>query len=125
MPEGLSNNCLSPRAREEVFRRFSRRGLRRQRLRRFTGLLSWGILLQIILGSKRVIDVSVAALLLTLSPPLWILGLCGGCSVKHSTRVGRWCAEFEQYAFLARQNLFGSFLAKLRVLWLPALFNVL
>jgi N-acetylglucosaminyldiphosphoundecaprenol N-acetyl-beta-D-mannosaminyltransferase len=125
MPESLSKHLVTPRAREEIFRRFSSGGLRRQRLRRFARVLWWELLLQAVQGSKRTIDVSGAVLLLLVFSPLWILGFFGAFSVIGTTRLGRWCAEFRQYAFDPRQNFLGRLLTRLGLLWVPSLFNVL
>ncbi len=116
-------------AREEFYRRFSRRGLWHQRLRRRLQGWAWLLSVGALSCARRVLDALVAlALLLLLSPALAFAFLTLGATeraLKRSLRVGRWCRAFHEYSFALPDSGVGRFLARLRIHRLPVLFNIL
>lgn len=114
---------------EELYRRFSRRGLWRQRVRRFIRSTSWVLVVQGLLQAKRALDFFFAlALLLMLSP---ILILCvlllraRGPALVRTPRVGRWCQTFAEYSLATSDDTVGRLVAKLHLYRLPVLLNIL
>ena len=105
---------------EELQHRFSPGGIRRQRWRHFVRWLSWVVIVQVLSGSKRALDVVLALLLLTiLSPVLAAIALTlsiRGRVLVRTPRLGRWCVPFDEYSFA----MGGPGLPRV-----PVLFNVL
>ena len=87
---------------EQLEERFSPRGIRRRRLRRYQSVL-WLVWVNALDGIKRLFDFVVSsALLLVLAPLLLLLyGLnrLRGGDIERSSRLGRWGCIFEQYSF--------------------------
>ena len=115
--------------REELYRRFSRRGLCRQRLRRLLQGWTWLLGVGALSSAKRLLDILVAlALLLLLSPALAFAFLSlGGTerALKRRLRAGRWCRAFHEYSFALPDSAVGRLLAKAHIRRLPVLFNIL
>ena len=123
----LRCNSINHKDKEELFLRFSRRGVRQQRLRGLFLRLFRMLVVQVSLGSKRFFDVITAGVfLISISPLLTILYLFfrfQDKGLKHTLRLGRWGIPFKEYSFPIREA--SSFLAKTRVFRLPILFNIL
>jgi lipopolysaccharide/colanic/teichoic acid biosynthesis glycosyltransferase len=86
-------------ARAEMYRRFSRRGLHRQRLRRLMRGVTWVLMVQSSAVVKRTIDFGLACtLLLLLSPCMVTMGLLlriHAPGFQRTHRVGRWYETFQ------------------------------
>ncbi|RMG50328.1 MAG: WecB/TagA/CpsF family glycosyltransferase [Acidobacteria bacterium] len=123
------SNSTPEYAKEELYRRFSRQGLRRQRLRRWMRGLSWILVVQLLSGAKRAMDVLLAISGLVILSPLFIVGLALMASrviaLERRPRVGRWCQTFDEYRFALPQNTWGRLLRLIRFHRLPTLFNIL
>lgn len=89
-----ASNPDREQARAEIYRHFSKRRLRRQRLRRLMRGVTWVLMVQSSAAAKRTIDFSVACVLLVLLSPCLItmgLFLClRGSGLQRTPRVGRW-----------------------------------
>lgn len=107
---------------EELYQRFSDRGLRRQQRERWRQGLSVSLSLLLISGAKRAVDVGLAFLLLAFLSPVLMAGLLlGGGRFRRTPRAGRYCETYDELSF----NLPGNSLAaRLRLTRLPALFNI-
>ncbi|MDX2034427.1 MAG: WecB/TagA/CpsF family glycosyltransferase [Blastocatellia bacterium] len=123
----MANETLPRQTREEVkeelYRRFSDRGLRRQQRERWRQGVTISFSLLLLSGAKRMLDFVAAALLLTLLSPLMIAGwiLTAG-RLRREPRVGRYCETYDRLSFDASA---GSPLARLGLRGLPVLFNIL
>ncbi len=107
---------------EELYQRFSDYGLRRQKIQRWRHGFSVSISLLLISGVKRALDVWGALLLLGLLSPLLIAGLLlGGGRFRRTPRTGRYCETYEEFSFNLPET---SWAARLRLMHLPALFNI-
>ncbi|MEP7341443.1 MAG: WecB/TagA/CpsF family glycosyltransferase [Acidobacteriota bacterium] len=111
---------------EDLYNRFSDRGLRRQQRRRRRLGMSVPLVILMISGAKRALDILAAsALILSLSPLLAIAFVIGGREVCRMPRVGRWCETFDELSFAIPNGAFGRWMMKLRLNSLPVLFNLL
>jgi len=114
------------RAKEELYRRFSKRGLRRRQRRRAMVGLSVPLVLLVVTGTKRALDVLTAGTLLLLFAPLLAMGfLVAGGELRRRPRVGRWCETFDELSFAVPKGAFGRLMTRLRMDRLPVLFNLL
>jgi N-acetylglucosaminyldiphosphoundecaprenol N-acetyl-beta-D-mannosaminyltransferase len=126
MPSIPIQGYVPETAREELYRRFSRRGLWRQRLRRLLQGWAWLLSAGALSCAKRALDLLAAlALLLLLSPALAFAFLTPGGTLRWGLRVGRWCRTFYEYSLALPDNGVGRLLARLRIHRLPVLFNIL
>ncbi len=114
---------------EELYRRFSRRGLRRQRLRRWVRGLSWVLVVQLLSGTKRIMDMLLAMSGLIILSPLLMVSLVLLAShliaLERRPRVGRWCQTFDEYRFTLPDTTWGRLLKLVRFHRLPVLLNIL
>ena len=116
-------------AREALYRRFSRRGMRRQRLRRLVRGITWVFIVKLFSAFKRVLDFVLAlGLILIFSPALLAVSMMlfwNGPVLRRTPRSGRWCVAFDEYAFAERHRAIGRLPGRLGVNRLPVLFNIL
>ncbi len=123
----MANGSLPPQTREEMkedlYRRFSARGLRRQQRERWRQGVTVSFSLLMLSGAKRMLDFALASLLLALLAPLTIAGWlrCGG-RLRRKPRAGRYCETYEQLSFDVPAD---SLPARLGLDRLPVLFNIL
>jgi len=111
---------------EELYRRFSRRGLWRLRMRRLIRGVTWVFVVQLLSGAKRLLDFFVSlTLLLLLWPILLLTYLSPGTTLKRTPMVGRWCAIFNRYSFETSQGLIGRVLRIFHITGWPVLVNIL
>lgn len=110
---------------EELYQRFSKRGLRRRQRRRVWLGMFVSLVILSVTGLKRALDIFAASLLLLLLSPL--LGLaslaCGG-KLRRTAKVGRWGETFDELSFAVPASALGHMMAKFRVHLLPVLFNI-
>jgi N-acetylglucosaminyldiphosphoundecaprenol N-acetyl-beta-D-mannosaminyltransferase len=117
---------MQQEAKDDLYRRFSDRGLRRERGRRLIIGLTVNLMIRILSGVKRALDVVAAAVLLSMLSPLMAAAFfLGGRELRRTPRVGRWCEPFDQLSFPEGKRGLGSVAALLRLHALPALFNIL
>lgn len=115
----------------DCYHRFSAPGLWRWRFRKFAYRMAWRLSAAALSGTKRLLDLTGAAiLLLALSPVLGltaILLLLRGARqvLERAPRMGRWCERFPLYAFALPQGRTGRLLAVFQLHRLPVLFNIL
>jgi N-acetylglucosaminyldiphosphoundecaprenol N-acetyl-beta-D-mannosaminyltransferase len=114
---------------EGLYRRFSKSGLWYQRFRRFMHGLTWILVVQLLLGAKRVLDILVALTLMIFLFPIFagiflILGPKGPL-LQHTPKVGRWCEVFYEYSFTVPEGYFGRLLVIFGIHRLPVLWNIL
>ncbi len=111
---------------EELYRRFSRRGAWRLRVRRFVRGFTWVFIVHLISGGKRFLDFTVSLLLLLIVWPILVLAyLAPGTTLKRTPMVGRWCIVFNRYAFDTSTGLVGQALRILHITGWPVLLNIL
>jgi hypothetical protein len=73
---------------EELYRRFSRRGAWRLRVRRFVRGFTWVFIVHLISGGKRFLDFTVSLLLLLIVWPILVLAyLTPGTTLKRTPMV--------------------------------------
>jgi N-acetylglucosaminyldiphosphoundecaprenol N-acetyl-beta-D-mannosaminyltransferase len=109
---------------DDLYRRFSRPGLRRQQRRRAKLGMSVPLLPLVFSGAKRALDVMGAGILLVLLSPLMApLFVLAGRKLQCTPRAGRWCEPFDELSFALSNNIFNR-LAKLRLHSLPVLINI-
>jgi N-acetylglucosaminyldiphosphoundecaprenol N-acetyl-beta-D-mannosaminyltransferase len=110
---------------EDLYRRFSRRGLRRQQRRRAILGMSVPLLNLIFSGAKRALDVLAAgSLLLLLAPLLFTMFLLAGGKLHRTARAGRWCEPFDQFSLALPDGGFSRMAVRLRLPLLPVLINI-
>ena len=111
---------------EELYHRFSRRGLWRLRIRRFIRGFAWILFVQLLSGGKRFLGFLLSLfLLLTLWPILVLTYFVPGSSLKRTPRLGRWCVTFNEFSFEPPGGFMGRILTGLRLTRLPVLINIL
>ena len=111
---------------EELYRRFSRRGLSRLRIRRFIRGFTWVFVVQLLSGTKRLLDFLLSLFLLLILWPILVLSyLIPGTTLKRTPRVGRWCVAFNEFSFETSGRFMGRILTGLRLTRLPVLINIL
>jgi N-acetylglucosaminyldiphosphoundecaprenol N-acetyl-beta-D-mannosaminyltransferase len=111
---------------EELYQRFSDRGLRRRQRRRRRLGMSVPLAILVLSGMKRTLDILAASvLILLLSPLLAVAFLIGGREMRRAPRVGRWCETFDELSFAVPKGDLGRWMTKLRLNSLPVLFNLL
>lgn len=113
---------------EELYRRFSRKGIVKQRLSKWLRSFTWVFTIQLLGSFKRISDIVIATCLLVLFLPIVVLYTV--CSLRipkldKIERLGRWGIVFHEYKFRLPANIFGKMLRGLRFHRLPALWNVL
>ena len=111
--------------RDELYRRFSKRGLWRLRIKRIIRSFTWIFVVQFLSGSKRMLDFSVALLLLIGLSPLFLAAtfLAGG-RFERTPRVGRWCAKFDRLSLHVRSGFGGSLVKFMHMSGWPVLINI-
>jgi N-acetylglucosaminyldiphosphoundecaprenol N-acetyl-beta-D-mannosaminyltransferase len=115
----------------DCYHRFSAPGLWRQRFRRLALGIFWKLLTRAASGTKRLLDLTGAAVLLLALWPVLVLTavlllLRGDRQVlERAPRMGRWCQRFPLYGFALPPGRTGRLLAGLHLHRLPVLFNVL
>ena len=120
--EGLSEQSRD-KMKQELYQRFSRRGLRRQQRRRRRTSLALPLSLLALSGGKRGFDLLGAATLLALLfPVLFPAWLLTGARLRRTPRVGRYCETYEELSFNVAET---SLAARLRLTRLPVLINIL
>ncbi|BBM86901.1 WecB/TagA/CpsF family glycosyltransferase [Candidatus Uabimicrobium amorphum] len=115
-----------PRA-EELYRRFSRKGIARQRIHKWLRSFTWVFTVQLLGSVKRVVDFVIALCLLLLFLPVIFLYMIFSLrlpKVDKIARLGRWGIVFYEYKFKLPNNMFGKVLQMLRFHRLPAMWNV-
>lgn len=111
---------------EDLHRRFSAGGLRRQRWRRIYQSTTWRLLVQSARLIRRAFDFSVSAGVLLFAGTLLILPAhLTGATWRRTPRVGRWCEPFEQLSLVFPDGAFGRLFGMFGIGSLPALINVL
>jgi len=111
---------------EALYRRYSRAGQLRQRLRRALRSTLWLLVIQPIAAAKRLFDIALSfCLLIVLSPLLALGALLSGMQLQRETRLGQWCKTYNRYSFAPAAGLRGKILNWLHLRNLPVLFNVL
>ena len=111
---------------EELYRRFSKRGLWRLRTRRFMRGFTWIFVVQLLSGAKRLLGFLLSLfLLLILWPILLLTYFIPGTTLKRTPRVGRWCVTFNAFSFETSDGFAGRILTGLRLTNLPVLINIL
>ena len=129
MPNQAESSGAENREAEELYRRYSRRGRWRQNLKRLVRLFNWILVVQLLSGAKRFLDiVGALALLFALSPVMALVSVVLALQAKvlHRTpRVGRWCETFQEYSFSAPETTVGRVVTRLRCRRLPVLLNIL
>ena len=114
------------RVTEELYRRFSRRGLRRLRMRRLIRGFTWLFVVQLLSGAKRLLDFLLSIFLLLILWPILVLSyFIPGTTLKRTPRVGRWCVTFNEFSFDNSGGFAGRILTVLRLTRLPVLINIL
>ncbi|MEA2040491.1 MAG: WecB/TagA/CpsF family glycosyltransferase [Thermodesulfobacteriota bacterium] len=111
---------------EELYRRFSRRGLWRLRMRRLIRGFTWLFVIQLLSGAKRLLDFLLSLFLLLILWPILVLSyFIPGTTLKRTPRVGRWCVTFNDFSFDTSGGFAGRILTVLRLTRLPVLINIL
>jgi len=111
---------------EELYRRFSRRGLWRLRMRRLIRGVTWVFVVQLLAGAKRLLDFLLSLFLLLILWPILVLSyLIPGTTLKRTPRMGRWCVSFNEFSFETSGGFAGRILTGLRLTRLPVLTNIL
>ncbi len=111
---------------EAVYKRFSRTGLWRLRIRRYIRSVTWFLAVFIASVSKRVFDFFVSLALLLLFSPVIVLGwLVTGRSLARTPRLGKWCVTFDELSFDIHKGLGGKITKLLHIRRLPVLINIL
>jgi len=111
---------------EELYRRFSRRGLWRLRIRRLIRGFTWVFVVQLLSGAKRLVDFLLSLFLLLILWPILVLSYCiPGTTLKRIPRVGRWCITFNEFSFETSGRFMGRILTGLCLTRLPVLINIL
>jgi len=111
---------------EELYRRFSKRGLWRLRIRRFIRGVTWVFVVQLLSGAKRLLDFLMSLFLLLILWPILLLSyFIPGTTLKRTPKVGRWCVTFNEFSFETSDGFTGRILTGLRLTRLPVLINVL
>ena len=126
MGKNDTGNHDREKVREELYRRFSRKGLWRLRMRRLIRGFTWVFFVQLLSGAKRLLDFFLSFFLLLILWPVLLLVYCvPGTKLKRNPRVGRWCVAFNEFSFETTGSLAGRILTGLRLTRLPALINIL
>ncbi len=113
-------------AKEDLYQRFSARGLRHRQRRRLRLGMFVSLITLTVSGAKRALDIFAASLLLLLlSPLLGMAYLAAGRKLRRSPRVGRWGETFDELSFAGSASAPGRLMARLHVNSLPVLFNIL
>ena len=124
--EGITEDQEREKVKEELYRRFSRKGLWRLRVRRLIRGFTWILVVQLLSGAKRFLDFMVSLiLLLILWPILLLFHLMPGTILKRTPRMGQWCATFNEFSFEVKNGFVGRILKALRISALPVLLNIL
>ena len=111
---------------EELYRRFSKRGLWCLRMRRFIRGFTWVFVVQLLSGAKRLLDFLLSLFLLLILWPILLLSyFIPGTTLKRTPRVGRWCVTFNEFSFETPDGFMGRILTGLRLTNLPVLINIL
>lgn len=127
--KSIKKSYVDEQVKQEIIYRFSDRGRRRLRLKRFALSISWSVLIQIFKGAKRLADFTLAIVLLVVLTPVIILTLVysssAGGPVCRTRRIGRWCIAFYEYSFNLPATKFGKLLKRIGFNRLPTLLNIL
>lgn len=111
---------------ESVYRRFSKTGLWRLRIRRYVRSASWRLVIWIVSFSKRVFDIAISLFLVVLLSPVIFIGwLLSGRAFKRTPRIGRWLVTFNELSFENEKGLSGKIINWLHIKRLPTLINIL
>ena len=111
---------------EELYHRFSRRGLWRLRTRRLIRGFTWVFVVQLLAGAKRLLDFLLSLFLLLILWPILLLSyFFPGTTLKRTPRVGRWCVTFNEFSFETSGGVMDRILTGLRLTRLPVLINIL
>lgn len=114
--------------RDDLYRRFSGAGLKRQRTRRLFQGLGWTLFVQTLSGVRRALDLLVAVVLFRFLSPVIVLTFLvlklKGVPTKRTPRVGRFCEVFEEFSFALPDSRLGRVLTRLKVHRLPVLLNI-
>ena len=123
--ESNNKNYDREKVTEELYRRFSRRGLWRLRMRRFIRGFTWVFAVQLLSGVKRLLDFLLSFFLLLILWPILVLSyFVPGTTLKRTPRVGRWCVTFNEFSFETSGGFMGRILTGLRLTKLPVLLNI-
>jgi lipopolysaccharide/colanic/teichoic acid biosynthesis glycosyltransferase len=122
--EDFSDEAL----REDLYRRFSARGLRRRRLKRVAHSVTWIVLVQSLAFVRRALDILIAYVLFRILSPLLLLTFLllrvRGVAIKRTPKLGRWCEPFDEFSFAIPDTRMGRILRKLKVERMPVLMNI-
>jgi N-acetylglucosaminyldiphosphoundecaprenol N-acetyl-beta-D-mannosaminyltransferase len=111
---------------EALYRRFSKTGRVRMRVRRMMWTLLWTLVVQPLSGVKRALDLLISlCLLLGFSPVLVPAYFLSGHNLKRIPRLGRYCRPFDEYAFHGEDDWSGKAIRACRLTRWPVLLNVL
>lgn len=114
--------------REELYRRFSTRGMWRLKIQRSLAGFSWLFFVQILSQVKRLVDIVVSfPLFIILLPLMMLAGLIarsGGGGLRRIRKVGRYCDLFNLYTIVPGNNPISKLLQALGINKLPILFNI-
>ena len=126
MENNDNKNYNREKVTEELYRRFSRRGLWRLRMRRFIRGFTWVFFVLLLSGVKRLLDFLLSFFLLLILWPILVLSyFIPGTTLKRTPRVGRWCVTFNEFSFETSGGFMGRILTGLRLTRLPVLLNIL
>ncbi|WP_372369500.1 WecB/TagA/CpsF family glycosyltransferase [Candidatus Uabimicrobium sp. HlEnr_7] len=112
---------------EELYRRFSRKGIVKQRLVKWLRSLSWIFTIQILGSLKRISDIVISLLFLILFSPvvlLYCLCFLSLPNIKKIERLGRWGIIFHEFKFELPTNIAGKLLSVIRFHRIPAFWNI-
>ena len=114
--------------RDDLYRRFSARGLKRRRARSALLGIIWNAFVQSVGGMRRALDLVIAFVLFRVSLPILALTFLilklKGPAIKRTPRVGRYCEIFDQFSFAVPHNKLGRALMKINLHRLPVLLNI-
>ena len=124
--ENNDKNYDREKVTEELYHRFSKRGLWRLRMRWLIRGFTWVFVVQLLSGAKRLLGFLLSLfLLLILWPILLLLYFIPGTTLKRTPKVGRWCVTFNEFSFETSGGFMGRILTGLRLTRLPVLINIL
>ena len=115
-------------ARDDLYRRFSRRSQHTRRARKIALGLALNVAVQSIAALRRTLDLVIAFVLVRVSLPLlaltFIVLRVQGPAMKRTPRVGRYCEVFDELSFAVTDNASGRLLKRLHLHRLPVLLNI-
>ena len=111
---------------ESFHKEYSRIGAVLKKMKRYLRSLTWFTKVTVVHIGKRCFDLIVAASILAILSPLFLLGLIlSGFSFDRVRRYGKDCSTYEELSFEAGGKRRGRLIRKLRLTNLPILINVI